>query len=49
MKTSQSIRVKMSDYTSFRGVSANNVNQKINVRANILHCGSPVPNKLILH
>jgi hypothetical protein len=46
--TAQSPRVRMSDYKRFR-IFAKNVHEKINVRANILHCGSPKNDMLILY
>lgn len=45
--TSQTPRVKMKDYKRFIGIYAPDVNSKINIRANILKCGTPRADKLI--
>jgi hypothetical protein len=45
--TAQTPRVRMKDYRSFFGIHAADVNAKINVRANILKCASPIADRLL--
>jgi hypothetical protein len=45
--TSQTPRVRMKDYRNFIGIFAPDVHSKINVRANILTHGTPIPNRLL--
>ena len=45
--TAQTPRVRMKDYRSFLGITAKDVNAKINVRANILKCASPRADRLL--
>ena len=45
--TAQTPRVRMKDYRRFVGIYAQDVNAKINVRANILKCASPKADRLL--
>ena len=45
--TAQTPRVRMKDYKSFIGIYAPDVHRKINVRANILKCGSVINERML--